>query len=161
MFTTILYKSGVKMSYYSIYEVAKMLNTSHTTIYNKLKNKEVYKLIKKFIKIDGKTKSISADGIEILKEHINHNKSCKDDIESFIKVYKDDVNVSKDNNNQIINILEKQIQELQKDKQELYKQLQEEKKIQGEVLFALRNEQERTRLLEEAKRPWYKKLFNK
>jgi len=54
------------MDYISIYEVAKQLNVSHTTIYKKLKNPEIYKHLELFIKISNKSKSISHEGIDIL-----------------------------------------------------------------------------------------------
>jgi len=63
------------MEYISIYEVSKKLKTSHTTVYNKLKKDEVYKLMKPFIKKVGRSCYIGIDGIETLRKFINFKES--------------------------------------------------------------------------------------
>jgi uncharacterized coiled-coil protein SlyX len=58
------------MDKYTVYEVANILQTSHTTIYNKMNNKEIYKELRNFIINQGKNRYISKEGIEILKKHV-------------------------------------------------------------------------------------------
>jgi predicted transcriptional regulator YheO len=55
---------------YTIYEVASVLGTSHTTIYNKLKNREIRKELKQFITRVGNKQYINVEGVNVLRQHI-------------------------------------------------------------------------------------------
>jgi hypothetical protein len=63
------------MDKYTVYEVADILKTSHTTIYNKLNNKDIYKELRNFIIRQAKVRYVSREGIEILKKYINFKES--------------------------------------------------------------------------------------
>jgi len=77
---------------YTVYEVANILKISHQTIYNKLKNKAIFKELKQFIKQEGKHKYISVEGIEVLKKHLNVYKKMDNDFDN-VKPADNDMNV--------------------------------------------------------------------
>jgi hypothetical protein len=70
--------------YINIYDIAKQLNVSHTTIYNKLKNKEIFIELKPFIKRIKKVRYIHKNGIDILKKHIVRDSNSKKGIKNSI-----------------------------------------------------------------------------
>ena len=150
------------MNYYTVYEVAEMIGTTHTTIYNKFKNKEVYKLLRKCIKVEGKARLINEEGVEILKGYINPKKISKVSGESSRNEDKVDSKDSSMLNDVVIMSLKDQIEDLKNDKQELYKQLEQERRLQAEYLLTSRQEKESlVKLLDEAQKPWYKRVFGK
>jgi hypothetical protein len=55
---------------YTMYEVASMLGTSHTTVYNKLKKREIRKELKQFISKVGNKQFITVEGVEVLRNNI-------------------------------------------------------------------------------------------
>lgn len=145
------------MSYLNIYEAAKELNVSHTTIYNKLKNKEIYKTLKPFIKNVGNSKSISIEGIDILK--------------SFINTKDNNLKQTPPNNDQTLNDsmfipLQERVKQLEKDKDFLLNEIN----IKNELILAqsrqlensqilLRDNQQKLLMLES--KPTYKGFFKR
>lgn len=77
-----LYKGGLNMDYISVYEVSKKLSVSHTTVYNKLKNDEVYKLMKPFIKKVVRSCYVRLDGVETLRKFINFRENSLNNSEN-------------------------------------------------------------------------------
>ncbi|MEN8905601.1 MAG: hypothetical protein ABF289_06535, partial [Clostridiales bacterium] len=132
--------------YISIYEAAKKLQVSHTTIYNKLKDKEVYKELEPFIKKIKNTKYLKIKGLEILKKHfketqINQPETLNTNInaltnlqESFISSLQDRIKHLEnevDIKNKHIETQAKLIENSQillRDSQSLLKQLKQPKK---------------------------------
>jgi MinD-like ATPase involved in chromosome partitioning or flagellar assembly len=70
-------------NYLSIYEVAKKLKVSHTTIYNKLKDKEVYNDLEPFIKKIKNTRYISIEGLEILRKYFKEINTSMNEKKEF------------------------------------------------------------------------------
>jgi hypothetical protein len=103
------------MDKYTIYDIAKILNTSHTTIYNKINNKEIYKELRNVIIKQGKTRYIKADGIDILRKHIK-----VDNKETFDK----DKESQENKENREIDITERFIKKLESTIVVLEKQLE-------------------------------------
>ena len=141
------------MEYYSIYEVAEMLNTSHTTIYNKLRNKDIYKVVKQYIKLAGKSKSVSMEGVEVLKEHISSCKVESKKVDPFINNtetnYNDLESSLESKDKEIIDILQKQIESLTEDKERLYKQVEKEQELHYNTQILFKQETEKVLLLED------------
>jgi hypothetical protein len=63
-------KQAIKLT---MYQVAEILNTSHTTIYSKINNEEIKKELESFIVYQGKSKYLKPEGIEILRKYMKDN----------------------------------------------------------------------------------------
>jgi hypothetical protein len=125
------------MHKYTVYQVANMLDTSHTTIYKKLKNKEVYKQLSHCITKQGRHTYLSLEGIEILKKHIQPKETVTNNLETEVK--EEDTQLGKTidtvdlemfinsletSSKQLIESMAKQIEALKEDKLKLYEQLE-------------------------------------
>ena len=169
------------MDYLSVYEVANQLNVSHTTIYNKLNDKQIYKELKPFIKKNGKSKLISSEGIILLKKHINlkstPEKDSKPGSNSFDKIPEriEDIRISSNINDlqdSLITALQNQIKQLEKDKEFLKSELDAKNKhieTQARLLensqILLKDQQQKILRLESKSEPetknFFKRLFKK
>jgi len=165
------------MDYKSVYEVANQLNVSHTTIYNKLNNKQIYKELKPFIKKKGKAKLISSEGIILLKKYINlkstSEKSSKLESNTFDKVTERTENtatLSDINNLQetLIASLQNQIKQLEKDNEFLKTELEAKNKhieTQARLLensqILLRDQQQKILMLESESKTERKSLLKR
>lgn len=159
------------MDYIRIYDVAKQLNVSHTTIYNKLKNKEIYKDLKPFIKKSGKSQYISIDGINILKNFItskgfdfkenisDFSQSCgNEDTPNFINLQET-----------LLLSLQDRIKELEKDKEYLIAELESRNKhietqsrlLENSQVLLRESSQQKLLLLESKPIGFFKRLFKK
>jgi hypothetical protein len=159
------------MDYINLYEVAKQLNVSHTTIYNKLKNKDIYKELKPFIKRINKVKHLHIEGIELLRQHI----AIKDDSKVGCKV--DLNNVSNNNSNEqynklmagikdlqvnYITSLQDQIKQLENQVNEKDNQLNNKDELLRNFQVLLKTEKEtNVKLLQEKNTSLWRKLFKK
>lgn len=57
----------------TMYQVAEILNTSHTTIYSKINNEEIKKELESFIIYQGKSKYLRPEGVDILRKYMKDN----------------------------------------------------------------------------------------
>lgn len=73
------------MEYTNIYDVAKQLKVSHTTIYNKLKNKDIYKVVKPHLKKIKRVTHVDKEGIDILKGYITIKDTKKNKAEPILE----------------------------------------------------------------------------
>lgn len=162
------------MNEYTVYEVADLLKTSHTTIYNKLNNKDIKKELRNFIKRQGKTTYISDVGVEILRKYVNNKESLKKDSVNFInkidnknnesleekefKESKESIEVYK----KLITSLESQIEDLKSDKEKLFREVEEQRRLHQNTQVLLKQEKEKILMLEEKdhKSIW-QKIFKK
>ena len=149
------------MEYISVYEVANQLNVSHTTIYNKLNDKQIYKEIKPFIKKSGKTKLIGSEAISIIAKYINIKETelkheIKNDIQHLDK--------------SLIESLENRIKELEKDKEHLRseievknRQIENNSRLLENSQILLRESQQKILMLESKPEPenFFKRLFKR
>jgi hypothetical protein len=160
------------MDYINIQDVAKQLNISRMTVYNKLKNREIYKELKPHLKTIKKVRYFDNKGIELLKKHITVKDSSKteNEIDSNNDLddnsndeYKKLSEGIKDLQVNFINNLKDQIKQLQnqvneKDKQIMEhlkqlntkdKQLDNKDELLRNFQVLLKNEQENIKLLKE------------
>lgn len=145
---------------YTVYEVASLLKTSHQTIYNKLNNKAIFKEVRQFIKQEGKHKYIKAEGVEILKKHLNVYKKMDNDFDS-VKQAESENNIDNEHlndnkikvDNELIDILKSQIEHLKEHmKQQLEakdKQIDNLMKLNENNQSLLMQSQNKIELLEE------------
>jgi predicted DNA-binding transcriptional regulator AlpA len=118
------------MKYLTVFEVAEKLGVTHTTIYNKLKNKEIYKSVKIHIKTVNNTRLFSDEIIEILRPHI---------VKKSKKIVIDDRKKNVDNINylslheSLISNLKDRITELEKDKDDLKKYIENQDKDKDDL----------------------------
>lgn len=161
------------MEYYSVYELAKQIGVSSTTIYNKLKNREVYKVIKPYIKVVKGNKSISVEGIEILKNYIHKDTSKKNNNQNNTSEAKKPLNASTSDmfatlQTNLITSLQSSVESLKiqletKDKQieSLIKSLDTAQKLNENNQILLRENQQKVLMLEERKsKNIFQKIFS-
>ena len=114
----------IALQKYTFYEVANLLNVSHQTIYNRVKNKDIYKQVKPFIKNEGKHRYITSDGVDVLKKFIKIDKNFDNDFDNEEVSNNDNsvdndrlggckINIDNEVNNELINVLKSQIDSLQ------------------------------------------------
>lgn len=145
----------------TIYETAELLNVTHTTIYNKLNNKAIYKDLKKFIVKDGKQRLIKPEGIEELKKHINLKGKFTENLESEPSNQKQEATES--HYNSMFESLLKELQEQLKIKDKQIEALQEALLREQEInknnqVLSLNN---KPFLLEnDTKKPFWRKFFD-
>lgn len=149
------------MDYISVYEVANKLNVSHTTIYNKLNDKQIYKEIKPFIKKSGNTRLIGIEAINIIAKYINIKEN------DFTQEIKNDV---QHQDKSLIESLESRIKELEKDKEYLRseievknKQIENNSRLLENSQILLRESQQKILMLESKPEPenFFKRLFKR
>jgi hypothetical protein len=156
------------MDNYSVYEVANLLGTSHTTIYNKINNKEIYKELRNFIKKQGKSTIINSDGIDILKKYIPVKESLNKVDENFITESNEPIKKTFDNTGtkdsleiykELIDNLQSQISDLRNDKEKLFTEVEQQRLLHQNTQILLKQSQEKIYLLE-SKEQKKKRLFN-
>lgn len=96
------------MNKYTVYQVADMLKTSHTTVYKKLNNKDIYKRLQRFISKDGRHTYLSGEGVEVLKNYIQLKEEFIKSLEPIINSenHVNPENVDKTNIDVLVNSLE-------------------------------------------------------
>lgn len=134
----------------SIYEVASILGTSHTTIYKKIKNSDVYKRLEPFIKVYNGNKSISIEGVEILKQYIQTAPTVKENADTTENLKET-----------LINILQQQIADLKDQLVIKDKQLESQSELHRNTQLLLSQSQQKILYLEQSmkKQPWWKMIF--
>lgn len=157
---------------YSIKETLNILNISRTTLYTKI-DKYKKELNPHITSKNGK-KYISHDGIEILRSPNNidsETNNCTDYVDNEVDSCTDiSDNINTSGYIEIISLLKSQledkngqIQDLQKDKENLYQELSEQRKLHENTQVLLQNSQQKILYIEQIKekeQPWWKKLFN-
>jgi len=149
------------MDYINIQEVAKKLNVSHTTIYNKLKNKEINKLLKPYMKKMNNVRYLNLEGIEILKDTIavKDNKEKKNNTNSVKPFISNDESMLLNLKGTLLDSLNERIIQLEKDKEYLKDQIDlKDKHIETQARL-IENSQILLRdqkLLMESKTNWWK-----
>jgi hypothetical protein len=174
------------LDYISIQDISEKLNISRVTVYNKLKNKNIYKELKPYLKRIKKVQYIHKDGIEILKKHItvkNNSKKVENINLEFDSTKEKKQIIDSINNLQVnytnslldrIKQLEEQLQikdkQLQNQLLEKDKQLQNKDDIIKNFQVLLKNEQENNikilenniKLLEPSRnKTYWNKIFKK
>lgn len=110
------------MNNLTVYQVAELIGCSHTAIYNKLNNKQIYKEIKPFIIRDGRQRLVKQEGIEILKRHINLRIKLTESLENETNTSKE---TPQDTRNYFLEGLIKDLQEQLKTKDRQIQALEE------------------------------------
>jgi hypothetical protein len=142
--------------YISIYDVAKKLQVSHTTIYNKLKDEEVYKDLEPFIKKIKNTKYLKLEGVNILRKYF------KDSLQS-------ETTNSSDNNLNTINILQEtlfsslqdRIKHLEQEIDIKNKHIETQAKLIENSQILLRENQSLLKQIEKPKKNFFASFFKK
>jgi hypothetical protein len=131
------------MDYLNYYEVAKQLKVSHTTIYNRLKDENIYEELKPHIKKIKNVMCIDNQGIELLKKYVTSKEINN----------KKDVNFTEGMKNLQINFitnLQEQNKQLQNQIEEKDKQLNAKDELLRNFQILLKNEQENIKLLKDS-----------